>query len=193
MSAHRLLASSGGDAEGMDLLIPEPSEIFWSLLIFVIIAVAFWRFFLPKFTAILDERTAKIEGGIAKAEEAQAQADAALAEYTQQLADARAEASKIREDARAEGTVILEDIKRSAREEAQRITEAAQRQMETERSHAIATLRSDVGSLATELASRIVGEALANEVRQSNVIDRFLDEIEENAGAQGIGAGDGQK
>ena len=48
-----------------------------------------------------------IEGNIAKADEAQRKAEAALEEYTAQLADARAEAGRIRETARADGKKIL--------------------------------------------------------------------------------------
>ena len=44
------------------------------------------------------------------------------------------------------------------------------------------SLRAEVGTLATELASRIVGEALADSARQSRVIDRFLDELEARRG-----------
>jgi F-type H+-transporting ATPase subunit b len=41
-----------------------------------------------------------------------------------------------------------------------------------------------VGTLATELASRIVGESLTDQVRQSNMVDRFLAEIEQTEGAR---------
>jgi F-type H+-transporting ATPase subunit b len=35
-----------------------------------------------------------------------------------------------------------------------------------------------VGTLATELASRIVGESLLDDARRSRVVDRFLDELD---------------
>ena len=41
------------------------------------------------------------------------------------------------------------------------------------------SLRAEVGTLATELASRIVGESLADQARQSRMVDRFLDELEQ--------------
>ena len=44
---------------------------------------------------MLDERSAAIEGNIAKADDAQRKAEAALEQYTAQLADARAEAGRI--------------------------------------------------------------------------------------------------
>ena len=47
-----------------------------------------------------------------------------------------------------------------------------------ERQQTIVALRSEVGALATELASRIVGESLADDARQQRVIDAFLADLE---------------
>ncbi len=87
---------------GIDLFIPETYDIVWSLIILVIVAVFFYKFFMPKFNAIFDERAAKIEGNIAKAEQAKKDADEAKAKYEAQLSTARVDAAKIRDDARAE-------------------------------------------------------------------------------------------
>ena len=46
-------------ASGIDLFIPEVYDIVWSLIILVIVAVFFYKFFMPKFNAIFDERAAK--------------------------------------------------------------------------------------------------------------------------------------
>jgi F-type H+-transporting ATPase subunit b len=164
--------------EGIGIFIPPWHEVIGSLVILAFIAYVFVRKVLPVFTRILDERTARIEGGMAKAEAAQAEAAVALAEYHQQLSEARAEAARIREDARTEGNAIVAELRVKAADDAARIVENAQRQIQAERQQASTALRAEVGSLATELASRIVGEALADSARQSRVIDRFLDELE---------------
>ncbi|MDO8108273.1 F0F1 ATP synthase subunit B [Isoptericola sp. b441] len=176
-----LAAASDGGHTGIDLLLPEGYDIFWSAVVVVLVAVAMYRWVLPNITKILDERTEKIEGGLAKAEHAQAEASAALAEYHRQLSDARAEAARIRDEARAEGATIVADARGRATDDAARILENAQRQIEAERTQAAVALRAEVGALATELASRIVGEALADQARQSRVIDRFLDDLEASA------------
>lgn len=176
-----LMTAAAGESEvpeGIWLFIPPLSELIGSIVILAIIAWVFLRKVLPVFTRILDERTARIEGGMAKAEAAQEEAATALAEYHQQLAEARAEAARIREDARTEGAAIVTELRGKATEEAARIMDNAQRQIQAERQQAAVSLRAEVGALATELASRIVGEALADEARQSRVIDRFLDELE---------------
>jgi len=170
-------AVEGEELDGIRLLLPAAYDIVWSVVVLAIIAFAFYRFVLPKFRAVLDERTSQIEGGIAKAQSAQAEADAALERNTAELAQARAEAARIREEARAEGAAIVAEYRERASAEADRIVEAAHRQIEAERQQASVSLRAEVGTLATELASRIVGEALQDEARQSRVVDRFLDEL----------------
>ena len=94
-------------ASGIDLFIPEVYDIVWSLIILVIVAVFFYKFFMPKFNAIFDERAAKIQGNIAKAEQARKDADEAKAKYEAQLSTARVDAAKIRDDARAEASHII--------------------------------------------------------------------------------------
>lgn len=184
----QLAAAAGKEPEGLSLFVPAIYDIVWSAVVVIPIAFLFYRLVLPKFTAVLDERTATIEGGIARAEAVQAEADEALVRHMQELSDARSEAARIREEARLEGAAILTEIRAKAADEATRILATAQRQIEAERQQVVVSLRSEVGALATELASRIVGEALADEVRQSRVVDRFLDELEASTVAES-GAG----
>ena len=101
-------------ASGIDLFIPEVYDIVWSLIILVIVAVFFYKFFMPKFNAIFDERAAKIQGNIAKAEQARKDADEAKAKYEAQLSTARVDAAKIRDDARAEASHIIADARSRA-------------------------------------------------------------------------------
>lgn len=165
-------------AETHNPLLPAPSDLVWGTICFAIILLVFWKKVLPSLQKTLDERSAAIEGGMAKAEEAQAQAAQALEDYRGQLAEARAEAARIREDARAEGTQILAGMKRQAAEEAARLTEAAHVQIEADRQQVLIQLRSEIGALSTELASKIVGEALTDDARAQRVVDDFLTSLE---------------
>lgn len=179
-----LIAAEESETE-YNPIVPANYDVLWSFVVFLIIVAVFMRLILPKLQKVLDERAELIEGGIQKAERAQAEAAAALEEYTSQLADARAEAARIREDARTEATEILAETRERASKDADRIVETAHKQIEAERQQAIVSLRGDVGVLATELASRIVGEALADDARQQRVVDNFLDELEESVKAKG--------
>ena len=159
-------------------LIPAWYDIIWSGFWFLIILAVVWKVALPRLTKMLDERSAAIEGNIAKADEAQKQAEAALEEYTRQLAEARTEAGEIREAAREDGKKIIAEAKETAASEAARLTATAHTQIEAERQTALVSLRSEVGSLALDLAGGGVGETLSDDARAAAVVDRFLADLE---------------
>jgi F-type H+-transporting ATPase subunit b len=176
---HAVITAAAEDGhETTNPLIPATYDIVWSLVCFAIIFVVFFWKVLPAIRKTLDERSEIIEGGIAKAENAQAEAAAALAEYNARLTEARAEAGRIREQARADGQRILNDLKQQASAEAARITANAQAQIEAERQAALVSLRSEVGSLAIDLASGVLGESLSDDRRSAALVDRFLADLE---------------
>lgn len=161
-----------------DPLAPDVAEIALSAIVFVLVLFIIWKFVVPAFEKAYAERTQAIEGGLKAAETKQAEVDKKLAELEQQLAEARHEAARIREEAREQGAAIKAEITDEARAEATRIVEHGKTQIEAERQQAIASLRSEVGTLATGLAGRIVGESLEDDVRQSRVVERFLADLE---------------
>ena len=165
-------------------LIPAWYDIIWSGVCFVVILIVFWKVALPKMKTLLDERSAAIEGNIAKADEAQRKAEAALEEYTAQLADARKEAGEIRDAAREDGKKIVAEAKDAATAEAARVTASAHAQIEAERQTALVSLRSEVGTLALDLAGGVIGETLTDDQKAQAVVDRFLADLEASEGAK---------
>jgi len=165
-------------AESENPLIPAIPDLLWATVVFVVLLFFFWKKILPAVQKTLDARAEVIEGGIKKAEHAQAEADKALEEYKAQLAEARAEAARIREQARLDGTKILNELKEQASAEAARITANAQATIEAERQSALISLRSEVGTLAIDLASGVIGESLSDDAKASAIVDRFLADLE---------------
>ena len=166
-------------AEEVNPLLPHPVEIVLSLVVFAILFYVVRKFVAPKFEQAFAERTEAIEGGLKRAEEMQAEAKAALERYQAQLSEARHEASRIREEAKEQGAAIVVEMREQAQAEAQRIITHAHGQLEAERQQALAQLRTEIGDLSTQLASRIVGEALEDDGRQRRIVERFLAELEQ--------------
>jgi F-type H+-transporting ATPase subunit b len=164
-------------------LLPSWPEFIIGTILFFLVFGFLWKLAMPRIIKTLEERHDAIEGGINRADEAQAEAEKVLQQYRAQLDDARHEAARMREDAREQGAQIIAEMRERAEAEARRITEAAQAQIQAERQQALTSLRTEVGSLATELASRIVGESLTDAARQSRMVDRFLAELDEGAPA----------
>ncbi len=181
MQTEALLLAAEGEASNP--LLPAIYDIVWSIIPFALVLLLFWRVVLPRLQKTLDERSEAIEGGIAQAESAQAEAKEALEKYNALLADARAEAASIRDQARAEGTQILQEMKTSAQAEADRIAENAQAQIEAERHQAVLSLRKEVGNLALDLASAVVQERLSEDAKAASVVDKLLADLDKEASA----------
>ena len=168
------LVASGG----LGPLSPDLSELIIGTIAFLIVFAVLYRVLFPRIQQTLTERTDAIEGGLKRAEDAQAEAKQTLEQYQAQLADARHEASRLRQDAQEEGARIVAELRAQGEAERQRLVAAAHDQIEADRAQAIQALRTEMGSLAVELASRVVGEALDEDARQRRVVDRFLEELE---------------
>ena len=175
MITNILMATEG---EPKNPLLPETYDLVWSSVVFVILLTFFWFRVLPNFKKTLDERTEAIEGRLAAAERAQAEVAEKTAEIEKAQENYRSEACEIREQARAEGVAILTELKELANQEAARITATAKAQIEAERQAALVSLRAEVGALAIDLASQVVGASLKNDKVATGVVDSFLSELE---------------
>ena len=163
-------------------VLPHTAEIIVGLVAFLLLLFVLRKYVVPRFEQVYQERTEKIEGGLKRAEEAQAEANRLLEQYRQQLAEVRVEAAKIRDDARADAEGIRQEVLAQAREEADRIIAAGREALAAERATLVRELRAELGALSVELASRIVGESLADEARRSGTVERFLAELESSNG-----------
>ena len=172
------LVTSAAEEESLNPLVPHPIEIVLSLVVFGILYFAVRKWVVPNFEKTFAERTAAIEGGLAAAETKQAEADERLAELERRLGEARHEAARIREEAREQGAQIMAEMREQAQVESARIVEHGKAQIEAERQQAVTSLRAEVGTLATTLAARIVGESLEDDERSNRVVERFLADLE---------------
>jgi F-type H+-transporting ATPase subunit b len=176
-----LAADEGGEGSYWEKaypVIPHPGELIVGIISFAILYFLYKRFVVPRLEDMLAERRRQIEGGIERAEEMQAEAKAALDRYNAQLAEARTEAAQIREQARTEGQQILEELRVQAQEESARIVARGQEQILAARQQVVNELRAQIGTLAVDLAGRVVGESLADDARRRGTVDRFLDELD---------------
>ncbi len=159
-------------------IFPYLPELVFGTLVFALFLFIVAKKVVPNLEQAYAARTAAIEGGMSKAERAQAEAEETKRQYEVLLSDARTEAAHIREEAREQGASIMSEMRGEAQAEAARIVETAHKQVEAERQAAMTSLRGEVGRMSTDLASRIVGESLHDEARQKGIVERFLSELE---------------
>lgn len=162
-----------------NFLVPNATFVV-ELIAFAIMFTIIAKFIVPPINRAMTARQEAIRNQFKELDDAKGRANEAETEFKSQIADARHEAARIREEAREQGAQIVAEMRAQAQAEAARIVEHAHTQIEADRQSAAATLRSEVGTMATTLAGRIVGESLEDEARQSRVVERFLAEIEQS-------------
>jgi len=171
-------------AEGTNFLVPN-ATFFAELVAFAIVLGILWRYVLPPVTKALNERAEIVRTQMEEADATKVKLAATEADYREKMKEASTVAAQIRDEARADAAAIRDEILAKAREESDRIIAAGRNQLEAERSAIVRQLRSEVGTLAVDLATRIVGESLENEARQRGTVDRFLSELDAGASVRG--------
>ena len=173
-------------ADGSNFLVPN-ATFFAELVAFLLILFILRRYVLPPVQKAMSERQQIIEKQMEDAEATKTQLAAAQTEYRNAMTEAASRAAQVREESRADAAAIREEMLAKAREEADRIIAAGREHLIAERQTIVRELRSDIGSLAVDLASRIVGESLADEARQRGTVDRFLAEMDSKVDSAAAG------
>jgi F-type H+-transporting ATPase subunit b len=169
-------------------VLPDGTELILGVISFAIVFFFLYARVLPGIRKLLDERTEAIEGGLQKAELAQAEAERIKQEFTAKLAESRHEAAEVRAKAQAEGAALVDKAREEAVKQRESIVAAGQAQLTADRNSAISVLKADLGKLAVELADKIIGERATDSALQERVIDRFLDDLDARLGAEVAGA-----
>jgi F-type H+-transporting ATPase subunit b len=156
-------------------LVPAWPELIIGTISFLIVFAVLGKVLLPRIQKTLADRTNAIEGGLKRAEDAQAEAQQVLDQYRQQLADARQEAARLREQAQEQGAAIIADMREVAQTEARRIIDSAHQQIETDRMLALQALRTDVGAMAVDLASPVEEYSVTDFARHGRIDLRIYD------------------
>jgi F-type H+-transporting ATPase subunit b len=160
-----------------NFLIPNGTFVV-ELVAFAIMLFILGKFVIPPINRAMTARQDSIRQHFQELEQAKADAAEAEASFRAQIVEARHEAARIREEAREQGASIIAEMREQAREESDRIVKHAHTQLDAERQQAMQQLRNEVGTLATSLAARIVGESLDDDERSSRVVGRFLDALD---------------
>lgn len=172
-------------------LYPHWNELIVGAIAFAILFFFTAKFVLPRVGKLLDERRDKIQGDLEKAEETRRQAEAELADYRAQLANAREESNAIIDEARKTAEQLRIDLQQRAEQEAQNIVARAQDEIRAERDRVFQELRAQVAEIAVGLAGRVVGASL-DPAAHAQLIDRYIDEVAASAAGDGKPNANGQ-
>ena len=165
-------------------LYPAAGELIIGLIAFLVLFFFTWKWVLPRFRQVLDERREKIQGELVRSEETRKEAEALREQYRQQLAGARDEANRIIEEARSISEALRRDLQVKAEQQAQATVARAQDEIRAERDRVFEELRGQVGAIAVEVAERVVGEALDRKAHE-RLIEESIDQLSSHGNGSG--------
>ena len=170
-----VLAQEAAEHEQSPIL-PAANELIWGTIAFLILVFVMYRTVWPSVDKAFKDRRANIEGKLEEAEREREEADQLLEQYRRRLRDAEDETQRILEEARANAERVRRDLMAKAEADAGRELDQARQAIRAELDQAIRQLRNEVGTLAVELATRVVGDSLDRE-RQLRLVDEYIDEL----------------
>jgi len=176
------LVLAAAEGESKNPILPTTAELVWGAICFFVLLFVVIKLVWPTIDEAYRNRSASIEGKLETAERERAEASRLLDEYRRRLAAAEEETQRIVEEARAAAERLRREIRGKAEDEAGRELERARQAIRGERDQAMRDLRREVGTLAVELAARVLDDSLDRE-RQLRLVDQFIEELGDHAQA----------
>ena len=164
------------EADTLQLVNINPSTIIFTLINTLIILLLY-RFLLHKpVMKILEERKEKIGSEMKAAEDAQAEAEAVKAEYTQKLQESKEEAAQIVSAAVKRAGERENQIIAEAQQEAAALKQKAEESIELEKKKAINEIKDQISDIVI-MASEKVCEKEISKADNEALIDKFIAEV----------------
>jgi F-type H+-transporting ATPase subunit b len=164
----------------MGLVMPDFGLFFWMLVSFSILLWILKRFAWGPILKALNDREKSIEAALKSAENAKEQMALLQAGNAKILKEAVLEREKIVKEARELKESILRDARHDASIEANRVMENAKAAIENERIGAISDIKNLIANFSVEIAGKILQEKLADEKRQKDLVQHYIDQINLN-------------
>jgi F-type H+-transporting ATPase subunit b len=134
------------------------------------------KFFWPWLMGAIEERQKKIAAGLAAASKGEKELGEAETRSKEIIRDARERAAQIVDQAGKRSNEIVEEAKGTASSEAQRLVAQARDEVARETTRAREGLRQEVGKLAVEGASRLLGREIDARTH-AELLDKLAAEV----------------
>ena len=152
------------------------ATIIAQVLNFIILLAILAKFCYKPLLKVMDDRRTRIINNLDSAEQTRLEAEELKKQYAQQLADARAEATAIVDKANKIGQKLHDDFMSQAQEEKEQLMATAREHIEQEKQQAMLDVRTELISLATEIAGKVVSEKLTGAEDQA-LIAKTADKV----------------
>ena len=164
----------------MNLITPDSGLVVWMTIIFAIVFFILAKFGFPVITSMVKKRNDKIHDSLAAARLAEEKL-ATLAQEQQELIDkARVEQAALLKEAAAARDNLIAQAKEQAKEEAEKILQAAKLEIAAQREDALKDVRRQVAEISLDVAEKVIRKTLEGSQEQAELVDRLIDEATRN-------------
>ena len=165
-----------------DLVAVRPGLIFWTLVTFILVALLLRRVAWGPILKVVDEREKTIAASIESAKRERAEAERLLAEQKEAIQKARAEAAEMMRRNAEDVEKLRHDLVSKARAEAEAQKTEALREIASEKTKAVAEVKSLAGALAVQIAEKLLNERL-DPSKQRELVSEYMAEVGKATGA----------
>lgn len=162
--------------ERPSLLSPAGGLMFWTLLVFIVLIFVLGRFAYKPLLAAVEAREQSLQNALDQARRDREEAAKILEEHKRQLDAARGEAQTFIAEGRATAEKMKADMLEATRTQQQELMERAKRDIEHEKTRAIAELRREAVDLAIAGASKVIEKNL-DSTSNRQLVESFLSSI----------------
>ena len=173
---HMVLLALTASAETQDLVTLVPWTFIIQIINLFIQVFLIKKFLFKPINDILQKRRDLADKEIREARQAQDEANSLKTQYESSLTSAHAEAAKIVSDAQKEAETKAETIVHDAEQQANSLKAKASADIEQEKKKAINEAKDEIGSLAMEIAGKVVEKEI-NEADHKKLIDDFITKV----------------
>jgi F-type H+-transporting ATPase subunit b len=160
----------------MEKLISEFSVglFFWQTVIFIGLLFILRKYAWGPILTAVNDRETSIKDALASAEAARKEMENLQSDNQRILKEARAEKEALLKEAQSTRAQLISAAKEEAQAEAQKILSQAQEAIQNEKRAAISELREQVGSIAMDIAEKVLKKELENNDKQVQLINQLL-------------------
>lgn len=158
------------------LVQPDPGLYFWTIIIFLVLALLLYKFAWKPLLAMLEKRESTIRQSLVDAEKAREELTNVKEDTEKILAEARMESQEILTASKKNAEKMKEEIVEKAQTKSDALLEDAKKQIQIEKDRAIADVKSEVVNLSFEVAQKLIKKNLTKE-DNLKLIDESLKSI----------------
>ncbi len=164
----------------MELITPSVGTMFWGGIVFILLLILLAKFaWKPMLTAV-KEREQSIAESLELADKTKHEMQQLQAQNEKLLKEARVERDNIIKEANEVSKKLVAEARDSAKVEANKIIEDAQKAITNEKNQAMAEIKTHVAALSLEIAEKIIKGELSSDDKQKTLANQLVEDINLN-------------